>query len=93
MVLLRSCGQLQYQWQLKRSCRFIGSWCGRCKDRHDNACQPPISFKYREEYYFNNAEDQAEIIATGQMVTMPFGNSMKELGEEKLIKEAVCIYE
>ena len=34
---------------------------------------PPMGFKYREEYYFNYAEDQAEILATGQMVTIPFG--------------------
>lgn len=34
---------------------------------------PQTGMKYREEYYFNHAEDQAEITATGQTVTIPFG--------------------
>lgn len=34
---------------------------------------PKTGFAYREEYYFNHAEDQAEIIATGQTVTVPLG--------------------
>jgi hypothetical protein len=34
---------------------------------------PRTGMKYREEYYFNHAEDQAEITATGQIVIIPFG--------------------
>jgi hypothetical protein len=34
---------------------------------------PQTGMKYREEYYFNHAEDQAEITAIGQMVIIPFG--------------------
>lgn len=34
---------------------------------------PQTGFAYREEYYFNHAEDRAEIIATGQTVTIPYG--------------------
>lgn len=32
---------------------------------------PQTGMKYREEYFFNHAGDQAEIIATGQTVTIP----------------------
>jgi hypothetical protein len=28
---------------------------------------------YRQEYFFNNAEDQAEVVATNMIVTVPFG--------------------
>ena len=34
---------------------------------------PQTGMSYREEYYFNNAEDRAEILATGQTVTIPYG--------------------
>ncbi len=34
---------------------------------------PQVGMKYREEYYFNHAEDEAEITATGQTITIPFG--------------------
>ncbi len=34
---------------------------------------PQKGKKYRQEYYFNEAEDQAEIIETGLSVTVPFG--------------------
>ena len=34
---------------------------------------PQTGMKYREEYYFNHAEDLAEIAATGQTVTIPLG--------------------
>lgn len=34
---------------------------------------PQTGMKYREEYFFNHAEDQAEILATGQTVTIPYG--------------------
>ena len=34
---------------------------------------PQTGMKYREEYYFNHAEDQAEILATAQTVTIPLG--------------------
>lgn len=34
---------------------------------------PQVGMKYREEYYFNHAEDEAEILATGQSVTIPLG--------------------
>ncbi len=34
---------------------------------------PQTGMKYREEYYFNHAEDEAEITATGQTVTIPLG--------------------
>jgi hypothetical protein len=34
---------------------------------------PQAGMKYREEYYFNHAEDQAEITARGLSVTIPFG--------------------
>lgn len=34
---------------------------------------PKAPTKYREEYYFDHAEDQAEIIATGVTVTIPLG--------------------
>ena len=32
-----------------------------------------VGYKYREEYYFNHAEDEAEIIGTGLTVTIPLG--------------------
>src|SRR3989337_2037470 len=32
---------------------------------------PQTGMTYREEYYFNHAEDQAEITATGQTVAIP----------------------
>jgi hypothetical protein len=34
---------------------------------------PQLGFKYREEYYFNHAEDEAEITGTGLTVSIPFG--------------------
>lgn len=34
---------------------------------------PQVGMAYREEYYFNHAEDRAEVIATGQTVVIPFG--------------------
>jgi hypothetical protein len=34
---------------------------------------PQVGFKYREEYYFNHAEDEAEITALGLTVTVPAG--------------------
>ena len=34
---------------------------------------PQTGMAYREEYYFNHAEDRAEITATGQTVTIPLG--------------------
>ena len=34
---------------------------------------PKTGFAYREEYYFNHAEDRAEITGTGLTVTIPFG--------------------
>ena len=34
---------------------------------------PQTGMAYREEYYFNHAEDKAEVIATGQTVSIPFG--------------------
>lgn len=34
---------------------------------------PQTGMTYREEYYFNVAEDEAEIVATGQTVTIPYG--------------------
>lgn len=34
---------------------------------------PQVGMKYREEYYFNHAEDEAEITATGLTVTIPLG--------------------
>lgn len=34
---------------------------------------PQVGMKYREEYYFNHAEDEAEITATGQTVIISFG--------------------
>lgn len=35
---------------------------------------PQAGFTYREEYYFNHAEDEAEISATGLTVSIPYGN-------------------
>jgi hypothetical protein len=35
---------------------------------------PQPGIKYREEYYFNHAEDEAEITATGLNVTVPYGS-------------------
>jgi hypothetical protein len=35
---------------------------------------PQVGVKYREEYYFNHAEDEAEVTGTGLTVTIPFGN-------------------
>jgi len=35
---------------------------------------PTVGLKYREEYYFNEAEDQAEIVNTGLMVSIPYGD-------------------
>jgi hypothetical protein len=35
---------------------------------------PVVGQKYREEYYFNEAEDQAEIVHLGLMVSIPFGD-------------------
>ncbi|MEO6130536.1 MAG: hypothetical protein ABIQ02_01720 [Saprospiraceae bacterium] len=35
---------------------------------------PTLGMKYREEYYFNNAEDEAEITAVNLDVTTPFGH-------------------
>jgi hypothetical protein len=34
---------------------------------------PKTGMRYREEYYFNHAEDEAEIVATGQTVAIPLG--------------------
>ncbi len=34
---------------------------------------PQTGFAYREEYYFNHAEDRAEITGTGLTVTIPLG--------------------
>lgn len=34
---------------------------------------PQVGNKYRQEYYFNNAEDEAEVVATGVTVTVPQG--------------------
>jgi len=34
---------------------------------------PQTGFAYREEYYFNHAEDRAEILATGLTITIPLG--------------------
>jgi hypothetical protein len=34
---------------------------------------PQVGMTYREEYYFNVAEDRAEITGTGQTVTIPYG--------------------
>ena len=34
---------------------------------------PTVGFAYREEYYFNHAEDEAEITATGLTITIPLG--------------------
>jgi hypothetical protein len=34
---------------------------------------PQTGMAYREEYYFNHAEDRAEILATGQTVIIPLG--------------------
>ncbi len=34
---------------------------------------PQAGTKYREEYYFNHAEDEAEILETGVTVTIPLG--------------------
>jgi hypothetical protein len=35
---------------------------------------PTPGMQYREEYYFNEAEDQAEIVNVGLMVSIPYGN-------------------
>lgn len=35
---------------------------------------PQMGMKYREEYYFNHAEDEAEITGTGLTVTIPYGS-------------------
>lgn len=34
---------------------------------------PQVGIKFRQEYYFGEAEDQAEILETGLSVTVPFG--------------------
>ena len=34
---------------------------------------PQVGMAYREEYFFNHAEDRAEITGTGLTVTIPFG--------------------
>lgn len=34
---------------------------------------PQAGMAYREEYYFNHAEDEAKILETGLTVTIPFG--------------------
>lgn len=34
---------------------------------------PTTGDRYREEYYFNEAEDEAEILKTGLHITIPFG--------------------
>jgi hypothetical protein len=34
---------------------------------------PQAGIKYREEYYFNHAEDEAEVTGTGLTVTIPLG--------------------
>ncbi|MBC7776811.1 MAG: hypothetical protein H7246_15360 [Phycisphaerae bacterium] len=35
--------------------------------------EPKVGISYRQEYYFNNAEDEAEVVETGLTVTIPFG--------------------
>lgn len=35
---------------------------------------PQVGMKYREEYYFNHAEDEAEILSIAEMVTIPYGS-------------------
>lgn len=35
---------------------------------------PRTGMKYREEYYFNHAEDEAEITETGLTITIPYGS-------------------
>jgi len=35
---------------------------------------PQVGMKYREEYYFNEAEDEAEVVATGEAVSVAFGS-------------------
>lgn len=35
---------------------------------------PQVGMKYREEYYFNEAEDQAEVVATNEAVSVAFGS-------------------
>lgn len=34
---------------------------------------PSIGMRYRQEYYFNEAEDEAEVVEAGITVTTPFG--------------------
>jgi hypothetical protein len=34
---------------------------------------PKVGMKYREEYYFNEAEDEAEVVEVGVSVTIPYG--------------------
>ncbi|MCB0528620.1 MAG: hypothetical protein KDC65_09115 [Saprospiraceae bacterium] len=35
---------------------------------------PQAGMSYRQEYYFNHAEDEAEILETGLTITTPYGN-------------------
>lgn len=34
---------------------------------------PQVGMAYRQEYFFNEAEDEAEVVETGLTVTVPFG--------------------
>ena len=53
-----------------------GSWeagVGGAKPGIIMLAAPAVGNKYREEYLFNEAEDEAEILAVGESVTTPFG--------------------
>jgi hypothetical protein len=53
-----------------------GSWeagVGSAKAGIIMLANPIVGSKYREEYLFNEAEDEAEIVATGATVTTPAG--------------------
>ena len=53
-----------------------GSWEAGVDDAKPGIimpANPSVGMKYREEYYFNHAEDEAEIIGTSLTVSIPFG--------------------
>ena len=53
-----------------------GSWEAGVDGAQPGTIMPTIpqaGLAYREEYYFNHAEDRAEITATGQTVNIPLG--------------------
>ncbi len=71
-----------------------GSWEGGVDDAQPGIimpADPQVGMKYREEYLFDEAEDEAEVIAVGETLTTSFGtfeNCVKTLNFTELDPEA-----